>query len=33
MLGMLSFRDQERALPPSTELSELTFAVNKSEVQ
>ena len=29
MLGILSFRDRERALPPSTEISELTFVVKK----
>ena len=26
---MLSFKDRERALPPSTEISELTFEVKK----
>ena len=30
MLGILSFSDQERASPPSTEIKELTFAVKKS---
>ena len=30
MLGILSFSDRERALPPSTEISELTFAVKNS---
>ena len=28
-LGILSFRDRESALPPSTEISELTFVVKK----
>ena len=30
MLGILSFSDREMALPPSTEISELTFVVKKS---
>ena len=30
MLGILSFSDQERALPPSTKISKLTFVVKKS---
>ena len=30
MLGILSFSDRERALPPSTEISELTFVVKNS---
>ena len=30
MLGILSFSDWERALPHSTEISELTFLVKKS---
>ena len=30
MLGILSLTDRERALPPSTEINELTFAVKKS---
>ena len=30
MLGILSFSDRERATPPSTELSKLTFVVTKS---
>ena len=30
MLGILSFSDRERVLPPSTEISELTFVVKKS---
>ena len=29
MLGILSFSEQERALPPLTEISELTFVVKK----
>ena len=29
MLGILSFSDRERVLPPSTEISELTFVVKK----
>ena len=29
MLGILSFSDRERALPPSTEIRELTFVVKK----
>ena len=29
MLGILSFSDRERALPPSTEIGELTFVVKK----
>ena len=29
MLGILSFRDQVRALPPSTEISVLTLVVKK----
>ena len=32
MLGILSFSDREMALPPSTEVSELTFVVKKSTV-
>ena len=30
MLEILSFSDREMALPPSTEISELTFVVKKS---
>ena len=30
MLGILSFSDRERVLPPSTEISKLTFVVKKS---
>ena len=30
MLGILSFSDQERTLPPSTKISKLTFVVKKS---
>ena len=30
MLGVSSFSDRERALPPSREISVLTFVVNKS---
>ena len=30
MLGILSFSDREKALPTSTEIKELTFAVKKS---
>ena len=30
MLGILSFSDREMDLPPSTEISELTFVVKKS---
>ena len=30
MLGILSFSNREMALPPSTEISELTFVVKKS---
>ena len=33
MLGILSFSDRERALPPSTEISELTFVVKKSTMR
>jgi len=33
MLGILSFSDRERALPPSTETSELTFVVKKSTMK
>ena len=33
MLGILSFSDQERALPTSTEISELTFVVKKSTMK
>ena len=29
MLGILSFIDRERALPPSKEISELTFVLKK----
>ena len=29
MLGILSFSDRDRALPPSMELSELTFVLKK----
>ena len=29
MLGILSVSDWERALPPSTEITELTFVVKK----
>ena len=32
MLGILSFSDREIALPPSTEISELTFVVKKSTI-
>ena len=32
MLGILSFSDREMALPPSTEISELTFVVKKSTI-
>ena len=30
MLGILSFSNRERALPPSTEIAELTFVVKKN---
>ena len=30
---MLSFSDRERALPPSTEIGELTFEVKKSAMK
>ena len=33
MLGILSFSDRESALPPSTEISELTFVVKKSTMK
>ena len=33
MLGILSFSDRERALPPSTEMSEQTFVVKKSTMR
>ena len=33
MLGILSFSDQERASPPSTEISVLTFVVKKSTMK
>ena len=33
MLGISSFSNRERALPPSTEISELTFVVNKSTMK
>ena len=33
MLEILSFSDRERALPPSTEISELTFVVKKSTMK
>ena len=33
MLGILSLSDRERALPPSTEISELTFVVKKSTMK
>ena len=33
MLGILSFSDRESALPPSTEISELTFVVKKSTME
>ena len=29
MLGILSFSDWERALPPSTEITELTFVMKE----
>ena len=29
LLGILSFSDRERALPPSKEISQLTFVVKK----
>ena len=29
MLGILSFSNREKVLPPSTEISELTFVVKK----
>ena len=32
MLGILSFSNQERALPPSTEITELTIVVEKSTI-
>ena len=32
MLEILSFSDRERALPPSTEISVLTFVVKKSTI-
>ena len=32
-LGILSLSDRERALPPSTEISELTFVVKKSTMK
>ena len=32
MLGILSFSNRERALPPSTEITELTFVVKKSTI-
>ena len=31
-LGILSFSDGERTLPPSTEITELTFAVKKGTI-
>ena len=31
-LGILSFGDREKALPTSTEIKELTFAVKKSTI-
>ena len=31
MLGILSFSDRERVLPPSAEISELTFVVKKGQ--
>ena len=33
MLGISSFSNRERALPPSTEISELTFVVIKSTMK
>ena len=33
MFGILSFSEQERALPPLTEISELTFVVKKKKLQ
>ena len=30
MLGILSFSERERALPPLTEISELTFVLKKN---
>ena len=33
MLGILSFSDRERALPPATEISVLTFVVKKSTMK
>ena len=32
MLGILSFSNLERALPPSTEITELTIVVEKSTI-
>ena len=32
MLGILSFSNREWALPPSTEISELTFVVENSTI-
>ena len=32
MLGILSFSDREKALPTSTEIKELTFAVKNSTI-
>ena len=33
MLGILSFSDREKALPPSTEISVLTLVVKKSTMK
>ena len=33
MLEILSFSDRERTLPPSTEISVLTFVVKKSTMK
>ena len=33
MLGILSFSDREKALPPSKEMSMLTFVVKKSTMK
>ena len=33
MLEILSFNDRERTLPPSTEISVLTFVVKKTAIK